>query len=78
MGQGHPPAAMPAHENVLLSRCGRPPDCVTLRERRAIQAEKARVTRRLKRGLPLWDTSRARQRNTRIFAASRHRKERVE
>lgn len=29
------------------------PDCLTLRERRAIQAEKARVIRRLKRGLPL-------------------------
>jgi len=29
------------------------PDCLTLREQRAIQAEKARVVRRLKRGLPL-------------------------
>ena len=29
------------------------PDCRTLREQRAIQAEKARVIRRLKRGLPL-------------------------
>jgi len=29
------------------------PDCLTLREQRAIQAEKARVLRRLKRGLPL-------------------------
>ena len=29
------------------------PDCLTLRERRAIQAEKARVIRHLKRGLPL-------------------------
>ena len=29
------------------------PDCLTLREQRAIQAEKARVIRRLKRGLPL-------------------------
>src|SRR4051794_39846487 len=28
------------------------PDCLTLREQRAIQAEKARVFRRLKRGLP--------------------------
>ena len=28
------------------------PDCLTLREQRAIQAEKARVIRRLKRGLP--------------------------
>jgi hypothetical protein len=28
-------------------------DCLTLREQRAIQAEKARVIRRLKRGLPL-------------------------
>jgi hypothetical protein len=29
------------------------PDCLTLREQRAIRAEKARVIRRLKRGLPL-------------------------
>jgi hypothetical protein len=29
------------------------PDCLTLREQRAIRAEKARVLRRLKRGLPL-------------------------
>jgi hypothetical protein len=29
------------------------PDCRTLREQRAIQAEKARVLRRLKRGLSL-------------------------
>jgi hypothetical protein len=29
------------------------PDCLTLREQRAIQAGKARVLRRLKRGLPL-------------------------
>jgi hypothetical protein len=28
------------------------PDCLTLREQRAIRAEKARVLRRLKRGLP--------------------------
>jgi hypothetical protein len=28
-------------------------DCLTLRERRAIQAEKARVVRRVKHGLPL-------------------------
>jgi hypothetical protein len=28
------------------------PDCLTLREQRAIQPEKARVLRRLKRGLP--------------------------
>ena len=28
------------------------PDCLTLREQRAIRAEKARVIRRLKRGLP--------------------------
>jgi hypothetical protein len=28
------------------------PDCLTLREQRAIPAEKARVLRRLKRGLP--------------------------
>jgi hypothetical protein len=27
-------------------------DCLTLREQRAIRAEKGRVTRRLKRGLP--------------------------
>jgi hypothetical protein len=29
------------------------PDCLTLREQWAIRAEKARVIRRLKRGLPL-------------------------
>ena len=29
------------------------PDCLTLRERRAIRAEQARILRRLKRGLPL-------------------------
>jgi hypothetical protein len=29
------------------------PDCLTLRELRAIQVEKARIIRRLKRGLPL-------------------------
>jgi hypothetical protein len=29
------------------------PDCLTLREQRAIRAEKARVIRRLKRGMPL-------------------------
>ena len=29
------------------------PDCLTLREQRAIRAEKARALRRLKRGLPL-------------------------
>jgi hypothetical protein len=29
------------------------PHCLTLREQRAIQAGKARVIRRLKRGLPL-------------------------
>jgi hypothetical protein len=29
------------------------PDCLTLREQRAIRAEKARVIRRMKRGLPL-------------------------
>jgi hypothetical protein len=29
------------------------PDCLTLREQRANRAEKARVIRRLKRGLPL-------------------------
>ena len=29
------------------------PDCFTMREQRAIQAEKARVIRRMKRGLPL-------------------------
>ena len=29
------------------------PNCLTLREQRAIRAEKARVLRRLKRGLPL-------------------------
>jgi len=29
------------------------PDCLTLREQRAIRAEKARVLRRLKRALPL-------------------------
>jgi hypothetical protein len=29
------------------------PDCRTLREQRAIEAEKARVIRRLRRGLPL-------------------------
>ena len=29
------------------------PDCLTLREQRAIRAEKARVLRHLKRGLPL-------------------------
>jgi hypothetical protein len=28
-------------------------DCLTLREQRAIQAENARIIRRLKRGLPL-------------------------
>jgi hypothetical protein len=28
------------------------PDCLTLREQRAIRAEKARALRRLKRGLP--------------------------
>jgi hypothetical protein len=28
------------------------PDCLTLREQRRIQAEKARVVRRLKRGMP--------------------------
>jgi hypothetical protein len=28
------------------------PDCLTLHEQRAIRAEKARVLRRLKRGLP--------------------------
>jgi hypothetical protein len=28
------------------------PNCLTLREQRAIRAEKARVIRRLKRGLP--------------------------
>jgi len=28
------------------------PNCLTLREQRAIRAEKARVLRRLKRGLP--------------------------
>jgi hypothetical protein len=29
------------------------PDCLTLREQRAIRAEKARALRRLKGGLPL-------------------------
>jgi len=29
------------------------PDCVTLREQRAIRAEKVRMIRRLRRGLPL-------------------------
>jgi len=29
------------------------PDCLTLREQRSIRADKARVIRRLKRGLPL-------------------------
>jgi hypothetical protein len=29
------------------------PDCLTLREQRATRPEKARVLRRLKRGLPL-------------------------
>jgi hypothetical protein len=29
------------------------PDCLTLPQQRAIRAEKARVIRRLKRGLPL-------------------------
>ena len=29
------------------------PNCLTLREQRAIRAENARVLRRLKRGLPL-------------------------
>jgi hypothetical protein len=29
------------------------PDCLTLREERAIRAEQARIVRRLKRGLPL-------------------------
>ena len=31
------------------------PDCLALREQRAIRAEKARALRRLKRGLPLGD-----------------------
>jgi hypothetical protein len=30
------------------------PDCLTLREQRAIRAENARALRRLKRGLPLY------------------------
>jgi hypothetical protein len=31
------------------------PDCLTLREQRSIRAEQARVVRRLKRGLPLYE-----------------------
>jgi hypothetical protein len=37
------------HGEVVSVIC---PDCLTLREQREIRAEKARVLRRLKRGLP--------------------------
>jgi hypothetical protein len=37
------------HGEVVGVMC---PDCLTLREERAIRDEKARVLRRLKRGLP--------------------------
>jgi hypothetical protein len=37
------------HRDIVGVIC---PDCLTVREQQAIQAEKARVLRRLKRGLP--------------------------
>jgi hypothetical protein len=41
---------MPGDDGVIVGVIC--PDCLTLREQRAIRAEKARVRRRLKRGLP--------------------------
>jgi hypothetical protein len=40
---------IPEHGEVVGVIC---PDCLTLREQRAIRAEQAKVLRRLKRGLP--------------------------
>jgi hypothetical protein len=49
---------VPETNDVLVGRVGELvgvicPDCLTLREQRPMRAEKARVLRRLKRGLPL-------------------------